>query len=200
MTTTKTGSLLAALGAVALVWLFLAALPATAAEVTYQIDPEHSSLHFKVRHLGVSNVWGRFTQFSGTIRFDEQSPEESVVKIEVSTDSVDTDNERRDTHLRSPDFFNVKQFPVLTFESTAVEPLSEDLFRVSGKATLNGVTNPVTADVRLIGSGKHPRSGKPLIGFESSFAIDRSDFGMNFMVGPLGDTVTLNLAIEAGIQ
>ena len=172
----------------------------TAHAATYRIDPVHSSVHFRARHFGVSNVYGRFNDFAGTLAYDESDPSQWMVKLEVETESVDTGNERRDTHLRSTDFFNAKQFPTLTFESREVEKVGEGLFRVQGDLTILGTTRPVEAEVRLVGTGKHPRSNAPLVGFETEVTLARSDFGMEFMLGPVGDEIGVTVAVEAAAE
>lgn len=178
----------------------LAGVAAAATAATYQVDPVHSSVHFRARHFGVSNVYGRFNDFSGTVTYDEADPAAGTVKLEVRTESVDTGNERRDQHLRSPDFFNAQQFPVLTFESRRVEKAGDGRFRVEGDLTILGTTKPVEAEVRLIGTGKHPQNNAPLLGFETELVVKRSDFGMEFMLGPVGDEIGVVVAIEAGAQ
>jgi len=182
--------------------LFAVALSgATAASAaTYQVDPVHSLVQFRARHFGVSNVYGRFNTFKASVVYDEANPAAGGFELEVQTDSVDTGNTRRDDHLRSPDFFNVKQFPVLTFKSTSVKPLGEGRFEITGDLTILGKTRPVTAEVVLIGTGKHPRSNAPMVGFETELTIKRSDFGMEFMIGPLGDEVGVRVAVEATEQ
>lgn len=181
-------------------FVLLAASAAAASAATYRIDPVHSSVHFRARHFGVSNVYGRFNDFEGTLTYDESDPSAGSVKIEVRTESVDTGTERRDQHLRSPDFFNSKQFPTLTFESRTVEKIGEDLYRVQGDLTILGTTRPVSAEVRLIGTGKHPRTNAPLVGFETELEIERSDFGMEFMLGPVGDEIGIRVAVEAAAE
>lgn len=181
---------------------FLLALSAAvaASAATYQVDPVHSSVQFHARHFGVSNVYGRFNDFKATLVYDEADPAAGSFELEVQTASVDTGTTRRDDHLRSPDFFNVKQFPVLTFESTAVKPLGEGRFEVTGDLTILGTTRPVTGEARLIGTGKHPRSNAPMVGFETELTIKRSDFGMEFMVGPVSDEIGVKVAVEATAQ
>lgn len=173
----------------------LLAVPTSATE--YEIDSVHSSAIFKVTHLGVSNFYGAFSQMEGTVVYDPAAPESSTITIEIAAESVDTRNENRDGHVKSPDFLNAKQFPTIRFESTGVEATGEGRLAVTGDLTLLGVTRPVTAQVEKTGEGKHPRSGKDLVGFEARFAVDRTDYDMNFMAGPLGEEVEFILAIEA---
>lgn len=172
-------------------------LAAPVAAASYQVDSTHSSVVFKVKHLGTANFYGRFNGITGTLDFDPANPTAAKVNVEIPTQNVDTGNTQRDDHLRSPDFFDAKQFPTMSFASTKVTKTGEHAYDVTGNLTLHGVTKPVTLKVEHTGSGKHPRSGKDLIGFEARATIKRSDFGMQFMVGPLSDDVEIILAIEA---
>ena len=185
----------------ALVGLTLLLFALSAGAATYTIDPAHSSVIFKVRHLGASNFYGAFKDIQGTIEFDPARPEASSIQFEIVAESVDSRNEGRDRHLRSPDFLNAKQFPVIKFTSSKVEKTS-DGFRVTGELELHGVKKTVTGDVEHVGTGKHPRSGKELVGFETRLTIDRTDFGVNYMATPegLGTDVHLIVSVEAGEQ
>lgn len=174
--------------------LLLVALPAAAA--TYSIDPVHSSVIFKVRHFGTSNFYGVFKGVSGTITYDAENPAASSVEVEIAADSIDTRNEQRDGHAKSPDFLNAAEFPKITFKSTKVEG-SADTLQVTGKLTLHGVTKDVTTTVEKVGEGKHPRSGQNLIGFETHLTLDRTQYDMGFMAGPLGEQIDLILSFEA---
>lgn len=162
---------------------------------TYELDPAHSHLVFKINHLGLADQFGRFNDFSGTVIVDEKTPAKSKVEVTVKTASVDTNNEKRDEHLRSPDFFNAKQFPTLTFKSTKVEAEGKDTYKVTGNLTLNGVTKPVTFTFKKTGEGKDPWGGHRM-GGETKFTIDRTQFGINFMPEGLGKEVTLMLTFE----
>jgi polyisoprenoid-binding protein YceI len=189
---------LSAFGAIAgaaLLSTFAVAAPAAAA--TYQIDPVHSSVMFKVKHLGTANFYGRFNDVSGSIDFAAANPAAGKVRFEIKTESVDTHWEQRDNHLRSPDFFDAKQFPTITFQSSKVVKVDDDSFDVTGDLSLHGVTKPVTLRVEQTGSGKQPSSGADLIGFETKTTLKRSDFGMQFMQGPLSDEVEILISFEA---
>ena len=183
---------------VTLALVLVAGAPAAAA--TYQIDTVHSSVVFKAKHLGASNFYGRFNDVTGSIDFDAASPAAGKVKLDIKAESVDTNNEQRDNHLRSPDFFDAKQFPAISFQSTKVAKATDDALDVTGNLTLHGVTKPVTLRVVKTGAGKHPRSGKDLIGFETKTTIKRSDFGMQFMQGPLSDEIEVIISVEAAVQ
>ena len=173
--------------------LLAAASPALAAD-TYSIDASHSSILFTVNHLGISNYTGRFNDVSGTVNVDDRSFAKSSVKLAIDVQTVDTNNKKRDDHLRGPDFFNAKQFPEITFESTSVSGKAES-FQVTGKLTLRGVTKTVTMDVKRIGEGKDPWGGHRA-GWEAAVTIKRSDFGMKYMIPGLGDEIDLLLQIE----
>jgi polyisoprenoid-binding protein YceI len=160
----------------------------------YKIDPEHSQVIFRVEHLGVSHNYGRFNDISGNYSFDPEDPSSSSFEVTIKADSVDTHSERRDQHLKSPDFFNAKQFPAIQFKSKSVKQ-KDDGLEATGQLTLHGVKRDVTVEIKHVGSGEDPwknyRSG-----FVTTFAIKRSDFDMKFMMGPLGDEVTLMVNIE----
>jgi polyisoprenoid-binding protein YceI len=171
--------------------------PAHAAPEAYQVDPVHSAILFRTKHLNVSHVYGRFDQFSGTITIDEANPAASSVRIEVDAKSLNTGNPKRDDHLRSPDFFGVVQFPKITFASTAVKK-DGDVYEVTGDLALHGVTKSVTVKMQQLGKGPGMKPGTTLVGFEGVLEIKRSDYGMNFMLNGVSDDVRLTLAFEAG--
>lgn len=175
--------------------LFATSASLNAADV-YRVDTVHSSLLFRVKRLDVVNVYGRFNGLQGKLVVDPDNPGLSSVELEVKSENVDTNNERRDNHLRSPDFFNAIQFPVISFKSTKIRKLAENRYEVTGDLNLHGVTRSVSATIEQTGFGKDPRRGTPLIGFETTFRIKRSDFGMNFMQGPLSDEVELIVAVH----
>ena len=177
--------------------LALGLLPVAASADTYDVDAVHSSVMFRAKRMGVVYVYGRFNEFAGTIDLTGEDVATGKVSLEVKTSSVDTGNQRRDDHLRNPDFFNSTQLPTMKFESTGVKAGNGNTFEVSGNLTLHGVTKPVTAMVEKVGSGKDPRSGKTLVGFEAKFTIKRSDFDMKYQVGPLSDEVDVHIALHA---
>ncbi|HEY8902783.1 MAG TPA: YceI family protein [Chthoniobacterales bacterium] len=162
---------------------------------TYKVDPVHSFLRFKVSHFYVGSVLGRFDDLGGQIVLDPADVSKSSVNFTAKSASVDTGNPKRDEHLKSPDFFNVKQFPDITFTSTKVEKTDDKTLSVTGNLTLLGVTKPQTVTVKELGTGKGMQ-GETRAGFETTFTVKRSDYGMNFMVGPAGDEVTLSLDVE----
>ena len=151
---------------------------------TYDLDQAHTTVEFVARHLMITKVRGRFARFSGEIQVAEV-PEESSVQVTIDAASVDTNQEQRDTHLRSADFLDAEQFPALTFASTGVE-LDGDAWRVTGDLTVHGVTRPVVLDVEFDGANTTPW-GTQAVAFSASTEIDREDFGL-----------TYNQALEAG--
>src|SRR5215212_5864774 len=115
---------------------------------TWNIDPAHSSVEFQVKHLGIATVKGHFSQFEGALEIGAEGiPAKAYGSVKV--DSVDTREEQRDAHLRSPDFFDAENHPELTFTSTAIEPVDEDTFTVTGDLTIHGVTQAVTLDAEV---------------------------------------------------
>ncbi|MCE2402150.1 YceI family protein [Candidatus Poribacteria bacterium] len=166
---------------------------------TYEIDAVHSAVIFRAKHMGVTYNYGRFNEFSGSIMMDETDVSKSKVELEVKTASVDTANGKRDQHLRSPDFFNAKQFPVITFKSTKVSAKAgqENMLEVTGDFAMHGVQKSITVDVEITGKGKSPQGGE-LIGFETTFVIKRSEFGMNYGMQGVSDDIRITVSIEAG--
>lgn len=166
-----------------------------AAPETYKIDPVHSSVGFKIRHLGVSWVNGSFKDFEGQVAFDPDKPENSSVNVNVKAASVDTGSDKRDTHLRKPEYFGVDKYPTLSFKSTKVEKAGPNLYKVTGDFTLLGVTKSVTFDFAATDEVKGMQ-GEIRRGGETEFVLKRSDFGMKEMIGPIGDEVRVSLAFS----
>jgi len=164
--------------------------------VTYRIDPVHSFIIFRVKHLNTGFAYGRFNTFSGTIVVDERNPANSSIELEIDANSVDTGNSQRDDHLRSPDFFSARQFPKITFKSTRVRKINDTTVEVQGDLTMRGVTRPITARVTFTGKGRNQR-GQEIIGFETTFTIRRSQFNINYgLNGGLADEVRVTFAVE----
>lgn len=165
---------------------------------TYKVDPVHSSVIFGIKHNGVTNFYGAFKEISGTVTFDAADPSKSSVELTVPVENIDTRSEKRDQHLKSPDFFNAKQFPAITFKSNKIEG-NGDSYKISGDLTIHGVTKPITVDFKRGPDGKGGQ-GKTVGGGETRFTIKRSDYDMKFMVGPLGDDVNIVLSLEGAKQ
>lgn len=171
------------------------AIPAHAAVESYTIDGSHTGVVFKISHLGFSNTFGRFNTVEGSFTLDREAVEKSAVTVKIKSESIDTNDAKRDKHLRSPDFFNVKLHPEISFTSTGVKKLSDTEFEVAGNLLLNGVTKPLTLKLTKLGEGTDP-GGNHRVGFDTTVVIKRSDFGMNYMVGAIGDEVTLMISTE----
>ncbi|MBI3298408.1 MAG: YceI family protein [Elusimicrobia bacterium] len=179
--------------------LSLAAGPLFAA--TYEIDAVHSEVGFKVRHLMAGKTSGRFTKFSGTIEYDAKEPAKWATKAVIDANSIDTSNEKRDGHLKSPDFFDTAKFPTLEFVSTGVKDWKAGKGKLLGKLTMHGVTKDVAMDLETESdaAGDH-------VGFTARTKIDRREFGVvwNKVLDKggvaVGNDVEVTLEIEAGIK
>lgn len=171
-----------------------------AAATTYTVDKNHSDVSFKIRHL-MSPVRGRFTDFSATIVKDDANPANSSVSFTIDAASVDTGVDKRDQHLRSDDFFAVERNPQISFVSSSVERVSGDLYNVTGKLTMRGVTKVITLPVTFGGEMKDP-GGKTRAGFSTSITLNRKEFGINWNRALdnggylLADEVTAEIALE----
>ena len=168
---------------------------------TYKIDSEHSQIAFNVRHL-VSRANGVFNEFSGQIQFDPAKPEQIQVEATIAVSSVDTDNEKRDEHLRSPDFFDAKSFPYIMFKSTGAK-VQDDLVHVTGDFTMHGVTKSIVLPVTVLGTGTNPWSKKAQVGMSAQTVLSRSEYGVNSwtdVASILGDEVEINLMVQANAQ
>lgn len=163
----------------------------------FRLDAVHSSVIFSIKHLGVANFYGRFNRLEGVINWHPDNPAESAITLRIDAASVDTNSERRDAHLRNPDFFNAPEFPHITFTSSKIERAG-DVYKVHGELDMHGVKRPLTVDLRQTGSTQH-RSGRELIGLESTFTINRSQWNMNYGIdaGALADEVRLIISMEA---
>ena len=153
---------------------------------TYTIDPSHSRIGFVARHAMITKVRGSFNEFTGTGFFDAENPAASHLELTIEAASIDTRNADRDGHLRSNDFFDMEQFPQITFVSTAVEAVDDATYRVTGDLTIKGVTKPVTVDFEYGGTATDP-FGNDRLGFDGSVVINRKDWG-----------VAWNAPLEAG--
>jgi polyisoprenoid-binding protein YceI len=172
-----------------------------AAVETYNIDPVHSSVGFSVRHF-LTKVPGRFTQFSGTITVDRDNLENSSVDATIDVGSVNTASDKRDAHLKSPDFFDAAQFTTITFKSKSWKKTGDSMFDVTGDLTLHGVTKEIVLKVDLLGFGPG-MMGAQLSGWDASVTLDRNDFGVKgpAMLGKaLGSEVGVSISIEADLK
>ncbi len=169
---------------------------------TYAIDPVHSRIGFAVRHAMVSKIRGSFDEFDGSGFFDADVPSNSRLQLTIKVDSIDTRNPDRDAHLRTNDFFDMENYPEITFTSTSVEATGDDEFLVTGDLTVRGVTKPVTIDFEHTGAATDP-FGNKRVGFEGKTEVNRKDWGINWNATldaggvMIGDKVTLEFDVEA---
>jgi polyisoprenoid-binding protein YceI len=173
----------------------------TTGTTVWTIDTSHSQVEFAVKHMMFSTVKGSFEGVSGTITLDEQNPANSSVQVEIDPATISTRDEKRDAHLRSADFFDVQQFPTMTFVSTGVEPKGDDL-TITGDLTMHGVTRQVVLDAEFNGRGMSP-FGMEVISYSASAKINRGDFGLNWNAALetggvlVSDQIRISLEIEA---
>ena len=164
---------------------------------TYHFDTEgqHQFILFKISHLGYSWLYGNFNEFTGSFTVDEENPENSKVRAEIQTASIDSNHAERDKHLRSDDFLDVSEYPTATFESTRIEQTGERTAKITGDFTLHGVTKPVTLDAKMIGYGDDPWGGYRM-GLEASTTLKLADFGITKDLGPASETVEIIISVE----
>ncbi|MGB0663691.1 MAG: YceI family protein [Pontibacterium sp.] len=173
------------------------AVSATANAADYVIDTKgaHASIEFRISHLGVSYVAGRFNTFEGEFSYDSKNAADASVEVTVETSSIDSNHAERDKHLRSGDFLDVAKFPTATFKSTSYTPASDTTGTLVGDLTLHGVTKPLTVEVSKVGEGKDPWGGYRA-GFTGTGEIKLKDFGINYNLGPASETLYLDIIIE----
>jgi polyisoprenoid-binding protein YceI len=182
--------------------MFALTLPGAALAATWTIDPEHSSIGFKVRHLMVSNVRGNFDKFSGTIEADDKDITKSRVQVSIDTASINTNVKKRDDHLRSADFFDVAKYPAMTFVSKKVAKAGNDRLKVTGDLTLHGVTKEVVLDVEGPSMETRDPWGNIRRGATATTTINRKDFGLTWNMAletggvVVGEEVTITLEVE----
>lgn len=168
---------------------------------TWAVDPNHSGVHFKVRHIGLSNVRGRFNRYDATLTVGETLAD-TRVEATIEMSSVDTNQPDRDAHLLGTDFFSAEQHPAMTFRSTGVRAAGEGEYQLDGELTLNGITRPVTLDVEFHGVETFSLDGSTHAGFSATTTVNRDDFGVDFNT-PLGmDKFALGkkIAVEFELQ
>jgi len=159
----------------------------------YTIDTAHSGVVFKISHSELDWIFGRFNEFSGEFTIDASDPSKSSFTMKIKPDSVDTNQAKRDAHLKSPDFFNTKQFPTMGFTSTSVKPIDGG-FEVTGDFTLHGQTKPVTFNLK--GGKTIAAKGGQRTGYTAEFAIKRSEFGISKFSPMLGDDVSVTVSFQ----
>ncbi len=183
--------------------LLLAAAPILARATDYQIDPSHTAVTFSVRHLMISNVRGEFEKTAGTISVNGTDPSSVKINVTIDASSINTRVDRRDAHLKSPDFLEVDKYPTITFKSTRVEAAGSGKWKVTGDLTLHGVTKEVVLDV----TGPTPEITDPMgakrVGASATASISRKDFGLTWNKAlesggvVVGDQVDIQIDVEA---
>lgn len=160
----------------------------------FNIDAVHSTAIFRVHHVGAGMFYGRFNDVTGMIALSGDVPS---FDVSIAIDSVDSSNERLDSHLKSPDFFNAVEFPTMSFKSSSVKSVGDKKYEVTGEITMHGVTKPLTVNMEKTGHVDGRRG--EMVGFETEFELNRSEFGMNYGVesGSLSDKVKVIVALEA---
>lgn len=168
---------------------------------TYNIDPTHSEITFKVKHLMITNVTGSFTRFSGSMESNQEDFSDAQIHFEAEIDSITTNNEQRDAHLKANDFFDAPQYPKLTFASTAFEKVDDEEYLLTGNLTMHGVTKPVSLRAELGGITTDPW-GQTKVGFELNGKLNRKDFGLEWNAAletggvMLGEEVKLHIGVQ----
>ncbi|MBS1611199.1 MAG: YceI family protein [Bacteroidetes bacterium] len=165
---------------------------------TWSLDKSHAKLGFSVTHLLVSDVEGSFKNFDVKVTSAKDDFSDAAITLTADVASINTDNEQRDGHLKSGDFFDVSKFPTLTFKSSSLKKVADKKYKLSGDLTLHGVTKPVTLDVTLNGTAVHPYNKKTVAGFKITGTIKRSDFGIGESTpgAVVSDEVTLTSNVE----
>lgn len=162
----------------------------------FAIDKSHAKIIFSTTHFGFSTYYGLFTDFDAKLAFDPKAPTSSNLSVTVNLSGIDTTNPKLDEHLKSPDFFNVAQFPTATFKSTKIEVTGATTGKIIGDLTLHGVTKPVEMDATFNGGGTNPMTKAYVVGFNATGVIKRSEFGIKTYVPVVGDDVTLTISGE----
>ncbi len=179
------------LNAFVFAFFVISSMPARAAD-EYAVDLIHSSMSFKVQHLGVAFVHGRFNDFGGSLTIDPDAAKCSFT-MNVKVDSIDTANKMRDDHLKKAEYFDVAKYPTITFKSTSVKA-AKDGYEVTGDFTMHGVTKPIT--FTLTGGKTIEFKGQKRIGFSTELTLKRSEYGMNGGIPAVGDEVYISISFE----
>ncbi|MBB1485345.1 YceI family protein [Oceanospirillum sediminis] len=174
--------------------LSAALISGSALAADYDIDPAHTTVLFKINHLGFSETVGRFNTFNGSYSYDEAKPSASAIEVTIDAESLDTNHDARDKHIKSPDFLDTKQYPEITFKSKGYKG-SATQGTLTGELTLHGVTKDVNLAITKVGEGKDPW-GNYRSGFNGSVTIKREEFGVDQMLGGIGNDVTIELFVE----
>ncbi len=162
----------------------------------FSIDKNHAKIIFSTTHFGFSTYYGLFTDFDAKLTFDPKAPTASKLEVAIDLNGIDTTNPKLDTHLKSPDFFDVAKFPHASFKSTSIAVTGPTTGTITGDLTLHGVTKPVTLTASFAGGGINPMTKAYVLGFSATGTLKRSDFGVSAYVPAVGDTVTLTISGE----
>ncbi len=176
---------------------FLITSTAKAAPQTYEFDKAHTQILFFIDHLGFSMSQGEFHDYDGEIIFDQEDPTNSSVEIEIQTDSIDMDDKKWDKHMKNEDFFDVKEYPTMTFKSTSIEKTGDNTANITGDLKILDITRPVTLNTTFNKADIHPFSKRYVAGFSATTDIKRSDFGMDYGLPGIGDDVEVRIEVEA---
>lgn len=176
-----------------LVWPNASNARSMVAAERYQIDGGHSSVIFRVMHMNVANFYGRFNDVSGQLEMDDSGA--GRIEVTINVDSLDTNSQNRDKHMKGEEFFNVAEHGAITFRSNEIKKTGDDTFEAKGEITMHGQTRPLTATLKRTGAGSDPWGGYRT-GYETKFTVKRSDFGMKNMLDKLGDDVDVMVSLE----
>lgn len=189
--------------AIVMLGLALGSQPFAFAADNYVLDTSHTSVIFGISHMGFSYTYGRFNKVDGKYTLDEANPAGCSFELTIDANSIDTNDAKRDGHLKGTDFLNTAEFPLITFKSTEVSGEKNDkgemVYQVKGDLTMHGVTRPVTLPLRLLKVGPG-MDGKKHSGFLCETRLLRSEFGMTNMIPAIGDDVAITISFEGGVQ
>jgi polyisoprenoid-binding protein YceI len=178
------------------------AAPSPAATTTWQIDPAHTAAGFSVKHMMIATVRGQFKGVTGTVNWDDQDISKSIVDVTIDANTVDTGEPKRDADLKSANFFDVANYPTITFKSTKIERVSAAKMKVTGNLTIHGVTKPVVLDVEGPSGAIKDPYGKTRVALNAATTVNRMDYGVKWnakMDGGgivVGDDVNINIDLE----
>ncbi len=176
---------------------FMVATLTITAQSVYKLDKAHASMSFTVTHLGMSEIDGVFKDYEATITTSKEDFSDAVIEASADLTTMSTNNGGRDGHLQKEDMFDTANHPKLTFKSTAIEKIDDKNFKVTGDLTIKGTTKSVTLDLKLLGTGEHRRSKKPMAGFKLTGTVNRTDFGVGAMPAMMvGEAVELRASGE----
>ncbi|MCB9990375.1 MAG: polyisoprenoid-binding protein [Rhodospirillales bacterium] len=170
---------------------------AQAEPVKYEFDKAHTQVLFFSDHLGFSKSQGEFHEYDGYFTFDEANPANSMIDVTIKTASIDMDMEKWDDHMKNKDFFNVEEYPDMTFKSTKIDVTGEHTADITGDFTMLGQTHPVVLHVMHNKSGKHPMNGKTVAGFSATASLDRTQWGMTYGTPMMDPNIEIRLEVEA---